>query len=210
MMRLHTDSILAVSVEGRQVNAMIEDLERQRDRLRSQFAELGDLRPGSLVARYRKRGSTGCHCAQEGDPGHGPSWSLTRAVKGKTRTRVIPAHAAGHTQALVAEYQRFRQLSKEFVEVSDALSEARLTAGVEAKTSVLGDRDIAGGRSGLRDRPAIGAGRGADAERLRGSRDDGAHRRAGPGGSSPQRLGAGNRKKGFHHAMGPDPPAPRA
>ena len=54
MMRLHTDSILAVSVEGRQVNAMIEDLERQRDRLRSQFAELGDLRPGSLVARYRK------------------------------------------------------------------------------------------------------------------------------------------------------------
>ena len=82
-MRLHTDNILAVSVEGRQVNAMIEDLERQRDRLRSQFAELGDLRPGSLVARYRKCGSPGCHCAQKGDPGHGPSWSLIRAVKGK-------------------------------------------------------------------------------------------------------------------------------
>ena len=94
------------------MNAMIEDLERQRDRLQSQFAELGDLRPGSLVARYRKCGSPGCHCAQEGDPGYGPSWHLIRAVKGKTRTRVIPAHAAGHTRALVAEYQRFRQLSK--------------------------------------------------------------------------------------------------
>ena len=57
-----------------------------------QLASLGDLRPGSLVARF-KCGKPNCHCAAEGAPGHGPSWSLTRGVRGKTVTRVIPADA---------------------------------------------------------------------------------------------------------------------
>ena len=58
---------------------------------------LGDLRPGSLVARFRKCGKRNCHCAAEGAPGHGPSWSLTHGVRGKTVTRVIPADAVEET-----------------------------------------------------------------------------------------------------------------
>ena len=57
-----------------------------------------------------------------------PVLSLTRKQAGKTVTRIIPSHAAAAIQARVAEYQRFRQLSKAFVEVNDALSEVRLAA----------------------------------------------------------------------------------
>ena len=52
---------------------------------------------------------------------------------GKTVTRIIPAHAGPETQARLAEYRRFRQLSKMFIKVNDALSEARLATGSAAK-----------------------------------------------------------------------------
>jgi hypothetical protein len=62
------------------------------------------MRPGSLVKRYRACGKPTCHCAQKGDRGHGPSWSLTRPVAGKTVTKVIPPNAVEATQAQFAEY----------------------------------------------------------------------------------------------------------
>jgi hypothetical protein len=110
-----------------------QELRQRRDAIRDEIATLGDLRPGSLVGRYRRCGKPTCHCAAEGDPGHGPSWSLTRAVKGRTVTRVIPAAAVEVTRAQVAEHRRLRRLSGELVEVSEALCDALLAApaGVE-------------------------------------------------------------------------------
>ena len=103
-----------------------EELRKRRDEIRDELAALGDLRPGSLVGRYRKCGKPSCHCAREGDPGHGPSFSLTRAVGGKTVTRIIPAAAVARTQAQIAEYGRLRRLTGELVEVSEGLCEALL------------------------------------------------------------------------------------
>ena len=90
----------------------IAALERQHAHLRSQFASIGEMRSGSLTERFRPCGKAGCHCAKPGDPGHGPVLSLTRKQAGKTVTRIIPAHAGSETQARLAEYRRFRQLSK--------------------------------------------------------------------------------------------------
>ena len=69
-------------------------LSRRRDELRQELAHVADLRQGSLSSRYRRCGKPRCHCAQEGDPGHGPYWSVTRAVHGKTQFR-SPVHCAG-------------------------------------------------------------------------------------------------------------------
>ena len=52
------------------------------------------MRPGSLVARFRKCGKSFCHCSKKGSKGHGPSYSLTRPVAGKTVTRIIPTGPA--------------------------------------------------------------------------------------------------------------------
>jgi len=97
--------------------------------LRAALAQLGDMRPGSLVERYRVCGKPGCHCARPGARGHGPSWSLTHQVAGTTVTKVIPASAVQITRAQIAEYRRFRALMKELVDVSERLCDQRLAQG---------------------------------------------------------------------------------
>ena len=103
---------------------MIEDpeaLKKRRNEIREELASIGDLRPGSLVSRYRKCGKPNCHCAEEEGGGHGPSWSLTRKVDGKTVTKIIPAGAVSQTQEQIAECRRLRDLTGELVEISERL-----------------------------------------------------------------------------------------
>ena len=104
-------------------------LEQRRQQLKQALLELGDLRPGFLVARYRRCGKVNCHCAQPGAPGHGPSFSLTRRVDDKTVTRIIPpGPAVEQTREQIAEYHRLRSLLQELVEVSEQICQAKLEA----------------------------------------------------------------------------------
>ena len=115
----------------------LSELGLRRREIQDQLAGLGDLRPGSLTPRFRKCGKPSCHCAAQGDPGHGPSWSLTWAVEGKTRTRIIPAEAVEETQAQIAEYRRARALTRELFEVSTQMCDVQLDAikATQKKTS---------------------------------------------------------------------------
>ena len=103
-----------------------EALRQRRDEIRDELAHVGDLRPGSLIGRYRRCGKPNCHCAREEGGGHGPSWSLTRAVDGRTVTRIIPADAVDRTREQIAEHRRLRRLTGELVEVSEGLCDALL------------------------------------------------------------------------------------
>ena len=123
------------------------ELRKQREQLKAELAGIGDLRAGSLVGRYRKCGKPNCRCAGEGAPGHGPSWSLTRKVGGKTVTKIIPAAAVPQTQEQIAEYRRFRKITRELVEVSDQLCDAQLE-GPEASS-----QEAKKGASSRRSRP---------------------------------------------------------
>jgi len=109
----------------------IEKLRQRRDQLRNELAQIGDLRPGSLVERYRRCGKPNCWCAQPGERGHGPSFSLTHAVEGKTVTRIIPREAVERTREQIAEYQRFRALAQEVVDASERFCDAELRQGEE-------------------------------------------------------------------------------
>ena len=110
----------------------VHRLAQRRAELKAELAQVGDLRPGSLVERYRACGKAGCHCAARGAEGHGPSWSLTRELGGKTVTRVIPAEGVAQTRQHVAEYRRFRGLVRELVETSEQLCAAKLDAAPAA------------------------------------------------------------------------------
>lgn len=98
----------------------------RRQRLLAQLAAIGDLRPGSIVERYRKCGKPNCHCAHEPDGGHGPSWAVTRAVHGKTVNRTFPEAALPEVREQIAEYHHFKDLGAEFIEVSTQICDARL------------------------------------------------------------------------------------
>jgi hypothetical protein len=99
----------------------------QRDQLKDRISQIGEMRPGSLVTRYRKCGKPTCHCAKKGAKGHGPCYSLTHPVGGKTRTRIIPAGpAVEQTQQQVETYHRFRELVQQLVAVSEQICDLQL------------------------------------------------------------------------------------
>jgi len=100
----------------------LQALRDRRDQLAASLARVDDLRPGFLSARFRKCGKPNCHCAQKDSPGHGPSYSLTHRVGGKTVTQVIPqGPALERAQAQIAEYRRFRNLVRELIVVSEQI-----------------------------------------------------------------------------------------
>lgn len=107
-------------------------LQQRLDQIQAQLASIGELRPGSLIRRFLRCHKPGCHCSDPDHPGHGPYWSLTFKSGGKTVTRSIPPQALERTRQQVAEYQRFRSLTAEFVEVSEQLCQARLAHSASA------------------------------------------------------------------------------
>lgn len=104
----------------------LQALHEYKDSLLHKLAALPEFRPGSLVPRYRKCGKPNCHCAQEGDPGHGPSWSLTRYAEGRTVTKVIPETHVDTTNEQIDRYHEFQRVMHEFVETNVKICDALL------------------------------------------------------------------------------------
>src|SRR5215472_7419288 len=132
----------------------LEELQNRDRELKARLAQLGEMRPGSLVERYRKCGKPNCHCARRGDRGHGPMWMVTHAVEGKTVSKTIPSGpAVQRTRSQIAEHQRFRQLARELVATNEQICDARLEAVAGASASdnkKNGAGRGAGGRGGAR------------------------------------------------------------
>lgn len=104
-------------------------LEQQRSNILKQIVELGDLRSGSITAINGRCGKPNCHCHQPGQPAHGPNFRLTRKVNGKTVSESFSSAAElRKAQREVEAFHRFRQLSQEFLEVSEEICRARPAA----------------------------------------------------------------------------------
>jgi hypothetical protein len=104
----------------------LADLERQRSAVQSRLAALGDFRSGSITTTGGRCGNPRCHCHQTNDPGHGPYYRLTRKVEGKTVTETFSTDGAMRkAQREVEEYQRFRRLSQELLEVNEQICRLR-------------------------------------------------------------------------------------
>jgi hypothetical protein len=127
---------------------LLEELTRQRDAIRADLAKIGAMRPGTLVPRFRKCGKPNCHCANDGSPGHGPSWALTWKVDGKTTARIIPeGPAVEYTKKHIEEFRRFRDLSRKLIEVNEKLCDTLLeTSKAEADATAKKGASKAGSK----------------------------------------------------------------
>ena len=106
---------------------LLQQLLTRNQALKSQLAAIQEMRPGSLMERYRKCGKPNCHCAKRGARRHGPDWILTREVRGKTITKTIPpGPAVQQTRSQIQEYRHFRELVRQLVEVNEQICEIRL------------------------------------------------------------------------------------
>jgi hypothetical protein len=101
-------------------------LEQQRSLLTAQLSRLGDLRPGSVGGIVRRCGKPSCHCAQPGDPGHGPTLRLTYKVHGKTISEALPTPASVRkAEREIAEFRKFQELSRSFLDVNEKICRLR-------------------------------------------------------------------------------------
>jgi len=104
----------------------LEVLESQRTGLARQIAQLGDFRSGSITSITARCGKPNCHCHQPHHPGHGPNFRLTYKRQGKTVSETFPSPVARRqAERQIAEFRRFQQLSRAFVEVNEKICRQR-------------------------------------------------------------------------------------
>lgn len=101
-------------------------LEQQRSAILSSIVDLGDFRSGSITAISGRCGKPECRCHQPDQPAHGPNFRLTRKVKGKSVTETFASPAdLRKAQRETEAFQRFRELSRELLEVNEKICRAR-------------------------------------------------------------------------------------
>ena len=104
----------------------LPQLEKHRADLLAQISQLADFRPGSITPTQGRCGNPNCHCHKPDEPGHGPNLRLTYKVEGKTVTESFATPASQRKAAReVAEFGRYRELSRAFVEVNAQICRAR-------------------------------------------------------------------------------------
>ena len=84
------------------------------------------MRRGSLSERTIKCSKPGCACAQDPKARHGPYYSLTQAVGGKTRSRFLTAEQADVARQQIEAGREFRSRVDAFWEASEQWADIEL------------------------------------------------------------------------------------
>lgn len=85
-------------------------LERQRQQLLAEIANIGFVLPGSLTARHTRCSTPGCHCHSQPPELHGPYYSWTRKINGKTVTRQLRPEQIERYQPWFDDARKLRAL----------------------------------------------------------------------------------------------------
>jgi hypothetical protein len=84
------------------------------------------MRRGSVSERSIKCGKAGCACSKDPDARHGPYYSLTQAVAGKTRSRFLTVEQAAVAQQQIAAGREFRQQVDTYLDVCEQWADSEL------------------------------------------------------------------------------------
>ncbi len=94
--------------------------------LAAQMAAPTPMRRGSLSERYVKCSKPGCACAERPTARHGPYYSLTRTVGGRTQSRFVPAAQTARVRQQIAAGQQFRRHVDALWEACEQWADAQL------------------------------------------------------------------------------------
>ena len=84
------------------------------------------MRRGSLSERYMKCSKPGCACGDNPDARHGPYFSLTRAVEGRTQSRLVSVEQAEIVRKQVEVGQHFREQIETYWQACERWADAEL------------------------------------------------------------------------------------
>lgn len=99
--------------------------------VRQPFDALGPPRPmrrGSLSERFMKCSKPACACGEDPDARHGPYYSLTRGVEGRTWSRLVSAEQAKLVRRQVEAGQEFRTHVEAYWQACEEWADAQLDA----------------------------------------------------------------------------------
>lgn len=114
------------------------------------------MRRGSLSERTVKCSKPGCACAQDPKARHGPYYSLTHAVEGKTRSRFLTTEQADLARQQIDAGRKFRGRVDALWEVCEQWADSQLAdisaSSGEAKKG--GSRRTSRTKSSRKSRPS--------------------------------------------------------
>jgi hypothetical protein len=112
---------------------------------------LAEFVPGTVNETWRKCGKPTCHCARDGDPGHGPRLLWSRTEDGKTRSSQVPERLAEAFRDGIDAFHLFGERVKEISQINAVLAErSLLRPGQAPRTDPAGQ---AGKKGALRAGP---------------------------------------------------------
>lgn len=95
----------------------------------SDVRTLGPVRPlrrGVLTERHMVCSKPGCPCGRDPEARHGPYFSLTRAVGGRTRTRLVSADEAVVVRRQIEDGRTFRGELESYWQECERAADAEL------------------------------------------------------------------------------------
>lgn len=104
----------------------------------SAVAEVQPMRRGSLSERWVKCSRAGCSCSEKPDARHGPYFSLTRMIAGKTRSRLLTSEQAEIVRRQIDAAHRFRKRLESYWEACERWADAQLEAAAPARKGEKG------------------------------------------------------------------------
>ena len=119
--------------------------------LAAQLAHSQPMRRGSLSERYVKCGKAGCGCAEDPKARHGPYYSLTRAVGGRTRSRFLRPEEVQRAREQIERGQQFRRQVEAYWAACEQWADAQLEAREKEGQAEIKKNRTRGG-SGARPR----------------------------------------------------------
>ena len=112
----------------------IQALEERIQRIKTELASLGDMRPGSLSKQYNVCGKAGFRCKDPQNPQrHGPYYQLSWVHRGQSTTQFIRRPFLPQVRAEIASYNRFRKLTDQWVNLSLRIAQTKLLAARKAQ-----------------------------------------------------------------------------
>jgi len=103
------------------------DVPLQVRQLVTEFADAKPMRRGSLSERTIKCSKRSCACAQDPKARHGPYYSFTHAVRGKTRSRYLTAEQADLVRQQIDAGHKFRGHVDALWEACEQWADSQLT-----------------------------------------------------------------------------------
>ena len=85
-------------------NKRLAHIERRIEKIKTELAEMGEMRPGSLTRQYK-----------DPESGSGPYYQLSYTLDMKSRTEYIRRDCVADIRRQINQYKRFKTLTAEWV-----------------------------------------------------------------------------------------------